>query len=89
MQEKKELYIWEAEPEQKGAFSDVKSHNTYQNGNLTDAVEAETKALLQGTPVTWLDAPVLESDPYNVEPGQQFNHVVLSRDSQGVEYQSK
>lgn len=79
----------EAEPETQGSHCDTGSHNTYQVGNLTDAVEAETAANERGDRVEWMDAPVDARDTYNVEPGQQFTMSRTEEDHQGVNHEPR
>lgn len=72
-----------------GDFSDVASQNTYQVGNVTDAVEAEATAISQGGEAIWASASIDPSVPYEVESGQTFVIGEFEFDSQGVQYQPK
>lgn len=84
----KQLWIMES-GDKDGDFSDTGSHNTYQVGNLTDAVEAESNAIEQGANVIWNESPIDPSLPYEVEAGQKFVIGEFELDSQGVQYQPK
>lgn len=70
-------------------FTDPASGHSYQVGNITDAVEAESRALEQGGEAIWNDASIDSSSPYQVDSGQQFTIAEFELDSQGVQYQSK
>lgn len=82
------LWIWEDE-EKQGDFCNTQSRHEYQHGNLTDAVSAEAEALEQGQEVTWVDAPINQSEPYEVQPGKGFTWWESEQDSQGVDYQRR
>ena len=69
-------------------FVDPASGNFYQVGNITDAVEAESRTNAEGGSVIWNDAP-MDDSPYEVEPGQKFVIGEFEIDSQGVQYQPK
>lgn len=84
----REVWIMESDGKS-GDFSDVASQNTFQVGNLTDAVEAEAKAIEEGAEPIWYNAPVDRSVPYEVESGQTFIIGEFETDSQGVQYQPK
>lgn len=79
------LFIWE-DDSKNGDFCNTESQHEYQNGNLTDAVEAEAEALDRGDRAEWQDGPIDEREPYDVSPGQRFNRWDAERDSQGVDY---
>lgn len=79
---------WIPEDDSKaGDFSDVASQNTYQAGNVTDAVEAEATAIAQGGEAIWTGALIDPSVPYEVQSGQTFVIGEFELDSQGVQYQ--
>jgi len=81
---------WILESDDKdGDFSDTGSHNTYQVGNITDAVEAESRAIEEGGEAIWNDASIDPSVSYEVESGQKFTIAEFELDSQGVQYQPK
>jgi hypothetical protein len=84
----KQTWIMESN-DKDGDFSDIGSHNTYQVGNITDAVEAEARAIEEGGNVIWNEASVDPTVPYEVEAGQKFVIGEFERDSQGVQYQPK
>jgi len=79
------LWIWNANDEQ-GDFSNLESRHEYQNGNITDASNAEAESLDEGDEVVWVDEPVDLNQPVNVSPGDRFNLWESEQDSQGVDY---
>ncbi|KAM3107295.1 hypothetical protein [Phormidesmis sp. 146-33] len=79
---------WILESDDKdGDFSAIGSQNTYQVGNLTDAVEAESRTIEEGGETVWNDAPIDSRNVYEVESGQKFTIAEFELDSQGVQYQ--
>ena len=66
-----------------GDFSDTASHHTYQVGNITDAVEAESRALETGGDPVWMDAKI-DGSEYEIEQNQKFTIAEFELDSQGV-----
>ena len=70
-------------------FIDPASGHSYQVGNITDAVEAESRALEEGGEVIWNDASIDTSVVYEVDSGQKFTIAEFELDSQGVQYQGK
>lgn len=70
-------------------FIDPNSGYSYQVGNITDAVEAESRANEQGGEAIWYNSSIDPSVPYEVESGQKFVIAEFDLDSQGVHYQPK
>lgn len=77
------VWISEADDHEQGSFCDRGSGHIYENGNVTDAIEAETNAIERGDEVIFVDAPIGGGD-YEIEPGQRFNIYMSEDDSQGV-----
>jgi hypothetical protein len=84
----KQTWIMESD-DKDGNFSDIGSHNIYQVGNVTDAVEAEARAIEEGGNAIWNEAAIDPTVPYEVESGQKFVIGEFELDSQGVQYQPK
>lgn len=78
-------WIWE-DNSKSGDFSNLESRHEYQHGNITDAVEAETKELDSGGEAIWWNASIDPNRAVEVKPGQGFNIYESSEDSQGVDY---
>lgn len=85
---KNTIWVGEADDSEKGSFSDRASGHIYENGNITDAVEAETNANERGDEVVWIDAPIDEQIVYDVDQGQRFNIYTSEDDSRGATHAS-
>ena len=80
----KTLWIGEADDSEQGSFSNRDSGHLYQNGNLTDMSEQEANAIERDDEIVFLDAPIDQAVPYEVDHGTRFNMYSSEDDSQNV-----